>query len=50
VGTLRYMAPERFNGRGDPRSDLYSLGLTLYELLPSGRPTRPWTGRSSFRR
>jgi WD40 repeat protein/serine/threonine protein kinase len=33
VGTLRYMAPERFNGQSDLRSDLYSLGLTLYELL-----------------
>jgi serine/threonine protein kinase len=33
VGTLRYMAPERFNGQGDLRSDIYSLGLTLYEML-----------------
>jgi serine/threonine protein kinase len=33
VGTLRYMAPERFDGHGDVRSDVYSLGLTLYELL-----------------
>jgi eukaryotic-like serine/threonine-protein kinase len=33
VGTLRYMAPERLQGRGDAQSDLYSLGLTLYELI-----------------
>lgn len=33
LGTLRYMAPETFKGHTDARSEIYSLGLTLYELL-----------------
>src|SRR5581483_1215089 len=33
VGTLRYIPPERFTGRSDARGDVYSLGLTMYELL-----------------
>jgi WD40 repeat protein/serine/threonine protein kinase len=33
VGTLPFMAPERFDGHSLRQSDIYSLGLTLYELL-----------------
>jgi serine/threonine protein kinase/WD40 repeat protein len=33
VGTVRFMAPERFDGHSLPQSDVYSLGLTLYEML-----------------
>ncbi len=33
VGTLRYLAPERLRGECSPQSDVYGLGVTLYELL-----------------
>ena len=33
IGTARYLAPERLKGSSDGRSDIYGLGLTLYEML-----------------
>ena len=47
VGTLRYMAPECFRGEHDVRSDVYGLGLTLYELLAVG-PAFAETNRAAL--
>ncbi len=46
VGSLRYIAPERLRGEPiDQRSDIYSLGVILYELL-AGAP--PFVGKDDL--
>jgi serine/threonine-protein kinase len=46
MGTADYISPEQVRGkRGDARSDIYALGVMLYEML-AGRS--PWEGENPF--
>jgi len=46
LGSLNYMSPEQVNGgKATPRSDIYSVGVTLYELLTGKLPI---TGTSTY--
>ena len=59
IGSPPYMAPEQFHGKAVFASDLYSLGVTMYQMLTgdaalrhagAGRPRQADVGRAGARR
>jgi tetratricopeptide (TPR) repeat protein len=44
-GTLPYMAPEQFDGIADKRSDIYSFGIVLFQMVSGG--DYPFKGKST---
>ncbi len=38
IGTMGYAPPELFSGRAEPRTDIYSLGATLFHMLTGADP------------
>jgi len=48
VGTAAYMAPEQWRGQSNKQSDIYSLGVVLYEMLTGRKPFEGETASDVF--